>query len=424
MTLGKCHRLSQLDPNGGGGNGSMLNMTSTRNYFCPEGYYNDMATLFFNPQEIAIKQLFHQQGNFSPSTLAIFFLFFFLLSCWTYGVCVPSGLFVPSLLCGAAYGRLVASILQFWGYQSGYAGTYALIGAAAFLGGVVRMTISLTVILIESTNEISYGLPIMLVLMIAKWIGDLFNQGLYDIHINLKNIPLLEWDSPAVMDRLTAADIMKDKVLYVFPHTRISTIEQILKTTAHNVFPVVSYCTPATEATDATRRTPQQRCYQDLSLLRRVDPQSESNKRTKLEGIILRTQLTVLLKNGVFFEEGSDPLFQKLLTYEEMTADYPRFPGIHEIDPAPILADKLLDVSPYMNPCPYTVYPNTPVSQVFQLFRSMGLRHLPVVSHDGEVVGMVTRHDLTHEHLESCLRRHQRQMEYIRQEQIRRDLRE
>uniref|UniRef100_A0A0L8GTH4 CBS domain-containing protein n=1 Tax=Octopus bimaculoides TaxID=37653 RepID=A0A0L8GTH4_OCTBM len=43
------------------------------------------------------------------------------------------------------------------------------------------------------------------------------------------------------------------------------------------------------------------------------------------------------------------------------------------------------DVSPYMNPCPYTVYPNTPVSQVFQLFRSMGLRHLPVVSHDGEV---------------------------------------
>ena len=46
------------------------------------------------------------------------------------------------------------------------AGTYALIGAAAFLGGVVRMTISLTVILIESTNEISYGIPIMLTLMV------------------------------------------------------------------------------------------------------------------------------------------------------------------------------------------------------------------------------------------------------------------
>lgn len=48
-----------------------------------------------------------------------------------------------------------------------YPGTYSLIGAAAFLGGVVRMTISLTVILIESTNEISYGLPIMLTLMVS-----------------------------------------------------------------------------------------------------------------------------------------------------------------------------------------------------------------------------------------------------------------
>ena len=49
-----------------------------------------------------------------------------------------------------------------------YPGTYALIGAASFLGGVVRMTISLTVILIESTNEISYGLPIMLTLMVRS----------------------------------------------------------------------------------------------------------------------------------------------------------------------------------------------------------------------------------------------------------------
>ena len=53
-----------------------------------------------------------------------------------------------------------------YGTHAIHSGTFALVGAAAFLGGVVRMTISLTVILIESTNEISYGLPLMLVLMV------------------------------------------------------------------------------------------------------------------------------------------------------------------------------------------------------------------------------------------------------------------
>ena len=38
------------------------------------------------------------------------------------------------------------------------------------------MTISLTVILMEATRNITYGLPMMLVIMVAKWIGDLFNE--------------------------------------------------------------------------------------------------------------------------------------------------------------------------------------------------------------------------------------------------------
>ncbi|KAA8591230.1 hypothetical protein FQN60_002173 [Etheostoma spectabile] len=56
--------------------------STVRQFFCTNKTYNDMATLFFNPQEAAIHQLFHQEGTFSPVTLSVFFL---STSCWPAG---------------------------------------------------------------------------------------------------------------------------------------------------------------------------------------------------------------------------------------------------------------------------------------------------------------------------------------------------
>eukprot|EP00951_Prasinocladus_malaysianus_P006596 scaffold46950_cov32-Prasinocladus_malaysianus.AAC.1 len=47
-------------------------------------------------------------------------------------------------------------------------GTYALLGAASFLGGAMRMTVSLCVILLELTNNLNLLPLIMLVLLVAK----------------------------------------------------------------------------------------------------------------------------------------------------------------------------------------------------------------------------------------------------------------
>ncbi|KAM9752562.1 H(+)/Cl(-) exchange transporter 6 isoform 2-T2 [Menidia menidia] len=471
VLLGECRELSPpTAPNTtlpGGDSGD--SGSSVRRFFCSNQSYNDMATLLFNPQETAIHQLFHQTGSFSAVTLSVFFLIYFLLACWTYGASVPSGLFVPSLLCGAAFGRLVANVLKVRLGMQIYSGTFALIGAAAFLGGVVRMTISLTVILIESTNEITYGLPIMITLMVAKWTGDFFNKGIYDIHIQLRGVPLLEWETEAEMDKLTASDIMEPNLTYVYPHTRVQSLVSILRTTVFHAFPVVTEnrqnerdfmkgnilisnnirfkkSSVVSRAAEQRRRCQSMKSYPSSELRNVCDEQSagaenpeegedmlqqmlerrhapypnlcpdqspsedwtleERFRPLTFHGLILRSQLVTLLTRGVCYAESQASASQPRLSYAELTEDYPRYPDIHDLDLALLNPRMIVDVTPYMNTSPYTVSPNTRVSQAFNLFRTMGLRHLPVVNAGGEIVGIITRHNLTHEFLQAKLRQH------------------
>lgn len=51
-----------------------------------------------------------------------------------------------------------------------------------------------------------------------------------------------------------------------------------------------------------------------------------------------------------------------------------------------------------MNPTPYTITADTPLPRVFNLYRSLGLRHVPVLRGD-EIIGIITRKELTQHRL-------------------------
>ena len=149
--------------------------------------YNELASLIFAEPGDAIRQLFHLHKHiFSSGALMIFFLVYISLAVVTYGIAVPSGLFVPSLLSGAAFGRLFGNMAQKYHPSLAFSNTYSLVGAAAVLGGMARMTISLTVILLECIGNGQYVLPLMLTLMTARLTGGLWNSDLYHIHIHFK----------------------------------------------------------------------------------------------------------------------------------------------------------------------------------------------------------------------------------------------
>ncbi|KAI6660376.1 Chloride transport protein isoform X4 [Oopsacas minuta] len=380
--------------------------------------FNDLGTLLLNPLEKTIFQLFHNPNYFSFSSLLTAFVLTFFTACWTYGTGVPSGLFVPCLMIGSIYGRLVGNIVQkvytlilgneiSTGVPFGfYIGTYALVGAASFLGGVVRMTISLAVIILESTNEILFGLPIMLALMIAKWTGDYFNEGLYDIHINLKRMPLLEWDPPHDADLLSAKDVMSKNLTVLREHETVEFIEKVLIEKSHSGFVVVKNplynhhtglspvelninnltFSEVSNSFSASLTIPIERSSAD-----KYEPAS-------FRGLILRSQLLALLHYKVY--DNPD----RVLTHEEMIKFYPKGLNSSTLIIRQEDKHKQIDLRPYMNPSPYTAFMDTCVTQVYEIFRTMGLRHLVVLDNQGRALGLITRKDLIEGNLKKVLK--------------------
>jgi len=125
---------------------------------------------------------------------------------------VPAGIFLPTIAIGACLGRAMGLLTQLiqrsyphaWIFASCppdptvkcvSPGFYAVIGASAMLGGVTRMTVSLVVIVFELTGALSHVLPIMISVMVAKWVGDgLGKEGIYSVWIAMRQYPWLPPD--------------------------------------------------------------------------------------------------------------------------------------------------------------------------------------------------------------------------------------
>jgi chloride channel 3/4/5 len=135
----------------------------------------------------------------------------------TFGIKVPAGIFIPTLGVGACAGRVLGIGVQWAQYKFPTStvfkvcggdmdcvipGLYAMVGAAATLSGVTvcfsrwqkgrrlnwlciqRTTVSLAVIMFELTDTLTYAVPVMLSVLVAKTVADALEpKGIYDLVI-------------------------------------------------------------------------------------------------------------------------------------------------------------------------------------------------------------------------------------------------
>uniref|UniRef100_A0A915LKV1 CBS domain-containing protein n=1 Tax=Meloidogyne javanica TaxID=6303 RepID=A0A915LKV1_MELJA len=262
-----------------------------------------------------------------------------LFTIFTFGVKVPSGLFVPSLAMGAIAGRLLGIKVEgltyalqqqypksdLWTCRIGrdcvMPGLYAMVGAAAVLGGVTRMTVSLVVIMFELTGSLEFIVPTMAAVMFAKWVGDaIYKTGIYDAHIELNGYPFLDNKGEYPYSTVAAQVMRPSNEMRVIEQNGMSVgeLETVLRESNCNGFPIVN----------------------DVNQMLVV-------------GFCTRT-----------------------LNNEQL-------PG----SPAPLYINHIMDVAPM------TVADQTPMETVIDMFRKLGLRGT-LVTNNGRLLGIITKKDI------------------------------
>lgn len=150
----------------------------------------------------------------------------------TFGLHLPAGIYVPSMVAGALFGRLFALAVEWCALaypgpmqhicavrdtlDAGASqlcvdmGIYLLIAAGAFMAGVTRMNMTLVTIMFELTLLYTYVIPIAIAIAVSNWCGALWEPHLlYEAILIERNFPFVDDDTAGPFDpKVQVADLL------------------------------------------------------------------------------------------------------------------------------------------------------------------------------------------------------------------------
>ena len=96
---------------------------------------------------------------------------------------------------------------------------------------------------------------------------------------------------------------------------------------------------------------------------------------------------------------------EPLVRYADIEQSYPHYPDVSSVCLSSIERDMYVDLRPYLNSTPTTIHVHAPIDFALHMFKALALRHLIVINDCHDVVGILTRHDLTASRLAECVQK-------------------
>ncbi|KAL9113079.1 MAG: hypothetical protein Q9227_002691 [Pyrenula ochraceoflavens] len=295
----------------------------------------------------------------------------------SYGTKVPGGIFVPSMAIGAYFGRMVGILVQalhesfpdsrfFSACEPDVPcitpGTYAFLGAGACLGGIMHLTVSVTVIMFELTGALTYILPTMIVVGVTKAVGERFGKGgIADRMIWFNGFPFLDNKEEHSFGVPVQQAMTSELTMLPATSLQVKAAEKLLNDTSYSGFPIVE---------DLETRTL-------IGYIGRTELRYAIDKAKKA-GLMSPTAKCIFTTQPTSSLDPQTPLSSvPAVTFEDIASSS---------------GQQTVDFSRVVDPTPISVHPRLPLETVMELFKKMGPRVI-LIEHRGHLVGLVTVKD-------------------------------
>lgn len=366
------------------------------------------------------------EGDMMPiNSLLLYFFFYFIVVPICITLYIPSGIFVPCFVIGACGGRIFGEITSMiWpdgfrglGQPQIYPGVYAVVGAASFTGSVTH-SLSIALIVCETTGQLCALLPVLIALMVSNAICAFLQPSIYDSIIKINGYPYLADLPPSRVSvhQMKVEQIMIKDLYFITRDTTYRELrEMLLETPSLRSYPFV------TDARSMTLLGSVGRKYLLFLIQKRLGPEPElfghrRRSRTASEifstihnlrrgslaatsglssGGALMTDRNIsgntLLPQSPLHEDQGDRSPLAPLLYAQRNQNEPI---VHSLAKrAEILAKKVDMESVAIDSAPFQLVRGTSLYKVHTLFSLLALNHA-YVTEKGRLVGVVAVKEL------------------------------
>lgn len=282
------------------------------------------------------------------------------------------------------------------------------------MGGVTRTPLFISVIVSELTDDLDVFPAIAIGSLVASWVGNTINKGLYAMLIDDGIKGYLPPEPPLSMEGKTVNDTMRSPVCYLPRMVCKADIIALLENTklTHNGFPVVETLDSPVLVGIISRKK-----LERIAYLPGGNDEEDgydftgSTTATGTTAVVTASPISTNITSATPRQSTKMKLFNRLESHDSVIKmarlDHSEVQGIMtnieigDMGASPFeeitdhVNEEIMDLAEYMDTSPFSV-PNTfSLTRAYRIFHKESLRHLIIVDRTtNAVVGIITRKDL------------------------------